>query len=192
MPEANRNSDLPIGFIGLGAMGMGMARRLLAAGFSVTGFDVRAAAVEAFVQAGGKAGSSPSETSRGAAVIVVMVVNARQADAVLFGEGGALESLPRGAAVMLSVTVPPSFARATGERLAASGHLLLDAPVCDSAALTPNQTMMTMAKERNRFIPKDSNIAECDVIRSVRNAKKSFIESVGMASSLPKARYGIR
>jgi L-threonate 2-dehydrogenase len=129
MAEAKSNSGLPIGFIGLGAMGMGMARRLVGAGFSVTGFDVRATAMQALVQAGGRAGASPSESSRGAAVIVVMVVNARQTEAVLFGEDGALESLPKGAAVMLSVTVPPSFARTMGERLAASGHLLLDAPV---------------------------------------------------------------
>jgi putative dehydrogenase len=118
-----------VGVIGLGAMGIGMARRLVQAGFSVRGHDVRPEAVAAFAAEGGNGAGSPEEAARGADLLLVMVVNAAQAAEVLFGPSGAVPVLPAGAVVILSSTVPASAVRALGERLGASGHLLLDAPV---------------------------------------------------------------
>jgi L-threonate 2-dehydrogenase len=133
-----------IGVIGLGSMGMGMARRLVAAGFRVAGYDVRAAASAALAAAGGVQAGSPAEAAHDADMLVVMVVNAAQVDAVLFGENGAVGALPRGAVVMLSATVPPSFAVATAARLAESGHLMLDAPVSGGAAGAAKGTLTVM------------------------------------------------
>jgi len=59
--------DKQIGFIGLGAMGAGMAANLLKAGFAVTGFDIRAEAVDALKELGGGGASSPAEAVREAA-----------------------------------------------------------------------------------------------------------------------------
>lgn len=126
---ADSSSEAPVGVIGLGAMGMGMARRLVGAGFRVQGYDVRPEAVAALAAAGGQATASPAEAARGADLLLVMVVSAAQAEATLFGERGAVPALPEGAVVMLSSTVPASAAVAIGKRLAATGHLLLDAPV---------------------------------------------------------------
>jgi L-threonate 2-dehydrogenase len=123
----------PIGVIGLGAMGAGMAANLLRAGFAVTGFDLKQAALEKLVEQGGQAAASPRAAAEGAAVLVVMVVNDAQVEAVLFGTGGALEALPEGATVVLSSTVPAGYVRGLGERLAARGCLLLDAPVSGGA-----------------------------------------------------------
>jgi L-threonate 2-dehydrogenase len=133
-----------IGVIGLGSMGMGMARRLVAAGFRVAGYDFRAAASTALAAAGGVQAGSPAEAAHDADILVVMVVNAAQVDAVLFGENGAVGALPRGAVVMLSATVPPSFAVATAARLAGSGHLMLDAPVSGGAAGAAKGTLTVM------------------------------------------------
>src|SRR5689334_3066254 len=115
--------------VGLGSMGMGMARRLVGAGFEVAGYDVRGDAVEALAAAGGKAAGSPAEAARGAGLLLLVVVNAAQAEEALFGDAGAAPHLPEGAVVMLSSTVPPSFVRAIAEPLAAAGLLLLDAPI---------------------------------------------------------------
>jgi L-threonate 2-dehydrogenase len=133
-----------IGVIGLGSMGMGMARRLVGAGFRVAGYDVRGAAGEALAGAGGERAASPAEAAAQADILLVMVVNAAQVDEVLFGADGAAAALPRGAVVMLSVTVPPSFAAATAKRLEASGHLMLDAPVSGGAAGATNGTLTVM------------------------------------------------
>jgi putative dehydrogenase len=133
-----------VGVIGLGSMGMGMARRLVDAGFHVAGFDVREAASADLAAAGGVQARSPADAAQDADILVVMVVNAAQTDAVLFGNDGAVGALPRGAVVMLSSTVPPSFAVATAARLAESGHLMLDAPVSGGAAGAAKGTLTVM------------------------------------------------
>ncbi len=126
MTETNSGT---VGVIGLGAMGTGMARRLLGAGFAVQGFDVRPDAASALAAEGATAAASPAAAGQGAGLLLVMVVNAAQAEAVLFGPDGAIPSLAPEAVVILSCTVPAAAARALGQRVAEAGHLLLDAPV---------------------------------------------------------------
>jgi L-threonate 2-dehydrogenase len=128
MPQTAR-----IGFIGLGAMGAGMAANLLRAGFEVTGFDLRQTALDALVEHGGRAASSPRAAAENADVLILMVVNDAQIEAVLFGAEGALETLPEGATIVLSSTVAAGYVRDLGERLAACGLYLLDAPVSGGA-----------------------------------------------------------
>ncbi|KAF1981797.1 hypothetical protein K402DRAFT_398192 [Aulographum hederae CBS 113979] len=122
-----------IGFIGLGAMGFGMADSLLRAGFNVHGFDVYGPSVEKFTALGGKASAadSPADAANAAQVLILMVQNASQAQDVLFGSGKAADALPAGATVVLSSTVPPSFTRELGSQLAAMDRdiTLVDAPV---------------------------------------------------------------
>ncbi|MEZ5935074.1 MAG: NAD(P)-binding domain-containing protein [Alphaproteobacteria bacterium] len=122
-----------IGFIGLGAMGAGMVDNLLKAGLAVTGFDVRAEALERLREKGGCPAASPAEAADGAGLLILMVVNDAQVEAVLFGEGGALETLAPGAVVMMCSTVPATFTRKLGARLAERGIELLDAPVSGGA-----------------------------------------------------------
>ena len=110
-----------IGFIGLGAMGAGMAARLVHAGFEVRGFDVRAEAVRRLASAGGRAAASAAEAAADADLCIVMVATAEQADAALFGAAGAVPRLRPGVAVVLSSTVPPDYARRLGQRLEESG-----------------------------------------------------------------------
>ncbi|MBV9521485.1 MAG: NAD-binding protein [Alphaproteobacteria bacterium] len=143
MAEGDKNEER-VGFIGLGSMGMGMARNLAGKGFIVSGFDVRKEAVADLCAAGGRAAASPAEAARDAAILFVMVVSAAQADAVLFGPAGAAETLPKGAVVVLGSTVPASFAAATAAKLKASGHLMLDAPVSGGTAGAAAGTLTVM------------------------------------------------
>jgi L-threonate 2-dehydrogenase len=123
-----------IGFIGLGAMGAGMAANLLRAGFQVAGFDLRQAALDELARRGGRPAPTPRAAAEGAAVLILMVVNDAQVEAVLFGTDGALEALPAGATVVLSSTVAAGYVRRLGERLEALGLHLLDAPVSGGAS----------------------------------------------------------
>jgi 3-hydroxyisobutyrate dehydrogenase len=118
-----------VGFVGLGAMGLGMATRLHSAGFAVTGYDVYPPALEKFAAAGGATATTAAGAAQGADVLVLMVVNAEQAEAVLFGADGAAVALAPGSVVMLCSTVKPEYARKTGQRLAELGLAPLDAPV---------------------------------------------------------------
>ena len=138
-------ADQQIGFVGLGAMGAGMAANLLEAGFSVTGCDRREAALEALVEAGGKAAANPAAAAEHARLLFVMVVNDAQVEDVLFGQDGALKALAPGSTVVLCSTVPAGFVRDLGVRLADRGIHLLDAPVSGGAVGAEGGTLTIMA-----------------------------------------------
>lgn len=133
-----------IGFIGLGAMGAGMAASLARGGLSVTGCDVRGEAVEALKAEGGSGAATPAEAASGASLVIVVVVNMAQAEAVLFGENGAAAALQSGGTAMLCSTVPPDFARETEARLQAMGIHFLDAPISGGAARAQAGTITMM------------------------------------------------
>ena len=134
-----------IGFIGLGAMGAPMARRLVEAGHHVTGFDLRGSAVQALVAAGGHAAESAAQAAQGADLLWLMVVSGEQAASVLFdGEAGTITAtttatslaaaLPRGTIVVAACTQAPAKAAALAARLGAIGLPMLDAPVSGGVA----------------------------------------------------------
>jgi len=133
-----------IGFVGLGAMGAAMARQLVAKQFQVTGYDINPAAVEALVAAGGHAAASSAEAAEGADALVLMVVNADQAEQVLFGDG-ALAALAEGAPVIVCSTCAPDRAATMAEKCAAAGHPLIDAPVSGGQVGADAGTLTIMA-----------------------------------------------
>lgn len=133
-----------IGFVGLGAMGLPMVRNLAARGFKVRGFDVRSSAMEALVEAGGEQASSAAEAGRGVDVFVLMVVNAAQAEAILFADR-ALESLPPGGIVALMATCPPGAVESIAARVVAAGRRFVDAPVSGGVVGAVGGTLTVMA-----------------------------------------------
>ena len=134
-----------VGVIGLGAMGLGIARSLLRSGFTVHACDVRTSVTEAFAQEGGVACDSPASMAAACDVIITVVVNAEQTETVLFVENGAIAALRPGCLVIGCATVAPTFAVELGERLAAQNLLYLDAPISGGAAKAAagQMTMMT-------------------------------------------------
>ncbi len=141
MSEMTRN----IGFIGLGAMGAGMARNLVRRQFEVRGFDVSPAALTQLEADGGAATTSPAEAAAGADLLMLVVATAAQIEAVLFSEDGAIAHLPAGATVSVHSTVPPDFVRELADRLADSSHFLLDAPISGGAARAGSGELTVMA-----------------------------------------------
>src|SRR5919106_4185554 len=139
------HQDTKIGFIGLGAMGFGMAASLSRAGFDVIGVDLRREAVARLVELGGAGAASPEEAARHARLLFVMVVNDGQVEEALFGDHGAAVALPEGATVVLSSTVPAGFVRSLAGRLAERRLLLLDAPVSGGAVAAEAGELTIMA-----------------------------------------------
>jgi putative dehydrogenase len=134
-----------IGFVGLGAMGFGMAASLHRAGFAVAGHDVREEVVARLVELGAACAASPAAAAQDAELLFVMVVNDAQVETVLFGDAGAAAVLPEGATVVLSSTVPAGFVRAVAGRLAERGAYLLDAPVSGGAVAAERGELTIMA-----------------------------------------------
>jgi 3-hydroxyisobutyrate dehydrogenase len=134
-----------VGVIGLGAMGSGMARSLRRDGHAVRVFDVRAEAAQAFAADGGVACATLIELARQCQVIVSVVVNAAQTEAVLFGEGGCASAMAPGSVFVMCSTVDPNWSIALEARLTTLGILYLDAPISGGAAKAASgeMTMMT-------------------------------------------------
>jgi L-threonate 2-dehydrogenase len=154
--------DTKVGFIGLGAMGFGMAASLCRAGFAVTGYDVREEAMARLVERGGARAASPTDAAQGAQLLFVMVVNDAQVEATLFGEHGAAAALAQGATVVLSSTVPAGFVRDLAPRLAQRGVHLLDAPVSGGAVAAEKGELTIMASgPRQAFAAADLALEAC-------------------------------
>jgi 3-hydroxyisobutyrate dehydrogenase len=122
-----------VAVIGLGSMGFGMAASLKRAGFGVTGCDVAADSVARFVADGGKGASTPAEAATDADIVVSVVVNAAQTEAILFGPNGVAETLPKDAVFISSATMDPDVARRLAKQLEATGRHYLDAPISGGA-----------------------------------------------------------
>ena len=133
-----------VALYGLGAMGYGMAQSLLRAGHAVQGIDLRAEAVARLQAEGGSAALEPA----GLDAVVVVVLNAAQTEAVLFGPDGIVPNLRAGAVVMACATVPPEFAREMEARCAQSGVHYLDAPISGGAAKAASGELSIMASGR--------------------------------------------
>lgn len=134
-----------VGVIGLGSMGLGVAKTLCRAGFETWGFDVRDAAVLEFEEAGGHAASSPAALGQQVDVAIVLVATADQVRTVLFGEAGAAAAMHEGSVVIASATVPASFAVETGFLLSEHGVLMLDAPLSGGVVGAESGTLSLMA-----------------------------------------------
>jgi 3-hydroxyisobutyrate dehydrogenase len=140
-----KNKGTSVGVIGLGSMGMGVARTLLQRGFTVHAFDVRREAVQSLRRAGGIAAGSPAEVGANARIVIVLVVNAEQTEGVLFGRDGLAPSLAPASVVIASSTVAPAYAEELGQRLGQLGLYLIDAPVSGGAARAASGQLSIMA-----------------------------------------------
>lgn len=109
-------------------MGYGIASSIMKAGHETYGFDVFQGAVDRFIADGGASGEATSVAGDLDAVAIV-VLNADQTEAVMFGENGIVPHLKAGCVVVACATVPPEFAKSMEARCADTGVLYLDAPM---------------------------------------------------------------
>lgn len=121
-------------FVGLGQIGLPMALRLSEAGFDVLGHDLSADALATFAQRGGHTATDPGAAARSADVVITMLPNGAAVDAALTGAQGLSDAMPQGAIVVDMSSSDPSGTIRLGERLAAKGIVLLDAPVSGGVA----------------------------------------------------------
>jgi L-threonate 2-dehydrogenase len=137
-----------VGLIGLGAMGNGMAQSLRRAGYAPQVFDVRMDVAKAFAKDGGTACASLAALGAACDVVVSVVVNAEQTEAVLFGINGCAASMKRGSVFVMCSTVDPNWSIALEARLEKLGIFYIDAPISGGAAKAASgqMTMMTAGK----------------------------------------------
>ncbi len=118
-----------IGFIGLGNMGLPMARNLLAAGHEVTGFDLSAEALSALAEAGGRPAESARHAVLEAEAVVTALPAARHVRAVYLGGDGILAVAPSATLFLDCSTIDVATARAVAEEARSRGQRFLDCPM---------------------------------------------------------------
>lgn len=118
-----------VGFIGLGIMGGPMAANLVDAGFDVIGYNRSHAAVDRLVERGGRAAASVAEAVRDSDVVVSMLPDSPDVEAVALGEDGVLANAKDGLLYIDCSSIRPDTSRAVAERSRAHGVRALDAPV---------------------------------------------------------------
>jgi len=124
-----------VGFVGLGAIGRPMARHLVQKGFDVTVCDIDAArAQEVAAEIGARVAAWPADLVAACSLIVVMVPDAPDVEAVCFGERGIASAGPRDLLVVNTTTMDPDRSKALAARGTHHGFRLLEAPVTRGVA----------------------------------------------------------
>jgi 3-hydroxyisobutyrate dehydrogenase-like beta-hydroxyacid dehydrogenase len=123
-----------LGFVGLGAMGGRMARRLLDGGFALHGYNRTPAKAADLVAAGMTLAASPREVAERAEAVFTMVTDDAALEAVTRGPQGIVAGLRPGAILIEMSTVSPAVIHRLAGDVAARGGALLDAPVSGSPA----------------------------------------------------------
>ena len=119
-----------IGFIGLGAMGAPMAKRLLEAGYEITSsINRNREPIEALLPFGIQEARTPNEVGAVSDILMLVVWDELQIDQVLRGEKGALSTLKPGSKIFLMSTISPEYCRAMSTELASKDIAVLDCPL---------------------------------------------------------------
>src|SRR5262245_21695343 len=117
-----------VGFVGLGAMGGPMALNLVKAGFELAVHDINPARLAPLAAAGASVVTSPAAVAAECRRMICIVETGDQAESVILGETGFVQSARRGDIVVCMSTIDPLAARRFAERLGEKGIAMLDAP----------------------------------------------------------------
>jgi 3-hydroxyisobutyrate dehydrogenase-like beta-hydroxyacid dehydrogenase len=133
-------SPVKVGFIGLGNMGILMARTLVKSPLPLTVYDLRQEAVAEMQALGARVARSSRETAAVSDVLISIVRDEEQNDQVIFGEEGVWQGIRPGSTLVISSTVSPDYCRRLYARGKEKGIQVIDAPVsAESRNFTPGQ-----------------------------------------------------
>jgi len=134
-----------IGFIGVGTMGLPMAKNLLGEGFAVTAYDANPKAVQLAVEAGMAGAASTAEAVATADLVITMLPSSSHVDAVYTGDGGVLAAVPKGTLCIDMSTIDPAVSRRIASAAAERGLRFMDAPVSGGVPRATDGTLAIMA-----------------------------------------------
>jgi 3-hydroxyisobutyrate dehydrogenase-like beta-hydroxyacid dehydrogenase len=174
MSQTEKHST--IGLIGLGLVGQALARRWIAAGFEVVGFDLQAPALAVLQAAGGQPASSAEDVGAKAECVALAVFDTKDVIRVLEGPGGLLSGQHRVRTVIDCSTGNPEALQALASRLHARGIQLLEAPLSGSS-------QQIAAGEATQLVGGEARtIQQCETILSAIATRRIHVGPVGMAA----------
>ena len=154
-------SGTTIGIIGLGAMGAPMAERLVDAGFDVVSCANRNRdAIERLAQKGLRELDHPKAIGAEADILLSVVFDEQQTDAVLRGPEGALSTMGTDTLVLIMSTVSPEYCRALAAEVADRGVTVLDCPLSGLPAGAEAGTLTLMIGGDEATVTDYANVLE--------------------------------
>lgn len=171
-----------IGFVGLGDMGLSMAKNVIQAGFPVVGFDLREERLALLEAAAGRRAGSCRELGEQCDAVFVMVLNGQQAWEAALGDCGLIRGLKPGSTVMVSATVKPREVQRLEAPLAEAGIGLIDTPVSGGKAGADNGALTLMAAAKAEVLE-----ANRDVLEAVSKDIFHVGEAIGQGQSVKAA-----
>ena len=141
-----------IGIVGVGRMGSAMLGHLLRGGYPVAVFDVDQRQAEKARGLGGKVAASLSDLGRDADFVIIAVGFDEEADEVVLGANGLLETLSAGSVIAVCSTVAPSTIKAHVQAAAAKGIEILDAPICRGRFAADAGTLLALLGGSNAVV----------------------------------------
>ncbi|MBI4342281.1 MAG: NAD(P)-dependent oxidoreductase [Candidatus Omnitrophica bacterium] len=170
-----------IGFLGLGTMGAPMAAHIARAGFPLTVWNRTAAKVEPLLRVGAKSGKSPAHVAAEADVVITMVSQPTDVEAVVLGPDGVLDGIKSGAVLVDMSTVSPATSRKLAGAMTTKQAEFLDAPVVGSKGPATEGTLVILAGG----LP--STLERCRPVLSTMGKTIILAGGVGMGSALKLA-----
>lgn len=151
---------MKVGFIGLGVMGKGMARNILAHGYELTVYDHHESSIRMLSEAGALPARSCREAAMGAEALITMLPNSPNVEEALFGEDGAVEALEPGSVVIDMSSISPASSRDMARRLSARSIEFLDAPVSGGEPKANDGTLAIMVGGKEDVLDKYRSLLE--------------------------------
>jgi len=138
-----------IGIIGIGNMGMGMAKNLLKKGFNLTAYDLRQEPLKEIAGLGARIAKSPREVGEQSEIVFTMVLNGAQVKEVVLGKQGLMEGMKRGSTLICTATIMRSELIEVAKAVSAKGINVIDSPVSGGqpGAAAGTLTMMAAGKK---------------------------------------------
>ena len=152
--------SVKIGFIGMGIMGRPMAKNLLAAGHEVTVYNRTASRCDEVVEAGAARAETPAECAAGKDIVITIVTDSPDVEAVLFGENGAMGGAAEGSLFIDMTTISPDVTRDIAVRLEEGGFQFLDAPVSGGDIGAQKGTLTIMVGGRQEAFDRAEPVLE--------------------------------
>ena len=140
---ADRSGEC-IGIVGVGRMGLAMARHLLKHGYAVTACDLDQKQCDAARAAGADVVAAASDVGKTSRFVIIAVGYDEEAQAVVLGEHGLLESMGAGSLIAISSTCTPETVKALDAQARKQGVVMLDAPICRGARAADDGTMLAL------------------------------------------------
>jgi putative dehydrogenase len=149
-----------VGIVGLGDMGIGMAKNLLKNGFELFGYDLRSEKLKEFADLGGRPVENSQQVAENSEAVFIMVLNGQQVKDVILGETGLLKGLKPGATIIITATIHPSEVKELEKPAYEKGINLIDSPVSGGKPGAENGTLTLMTAAKKDVFEENKEVLE--------------------------------